>query len=1790
MGGGVQTMSKIDRRIVEMRFDNDQFEKGVSVTMRTLETLKDNLDFGKDVKKMSGLSDISKNLDLSGVATGVDNIASRISTMGIIGKTVIEEMTKGALNFAKKTFDMSIGQIISGGKSRALNLEQAEFMFKGLGVDHEKALESSGKSVLGTMYGMDEAAKLGSQFAASGVDVGDAMFYALRGVAGVSAMTGSEFPEIGRIFATIAGNGRLMGDQLNQFGARGLNVAAIIAKEMGISEEAVRKLVSQGKISFEDFSQSMYEAFGEHATNASGLFSGAVAHAKAALARIGGDFAPSLFDGMRDVLLELRHFIDKIRDILEPFIPGFEALMARVSKAGVKMLESFDASPITGVVNSVVNVFKALWSITKPIGQAFKDIFPKVAIDTAVQFTDAIAEFTSKMILSEFSSKALREVFKGLFSVASLLVDVFVAIWHALEPVRKALGALATLGLKLISWVAQAVTGFIKFVKWTQIIEYALKPLTWALNLIVDSFIWLGKQVYLTFASFKDSALYSGITKLIDIFKRFGNATKDVMVKASGNIKKHLGTMKDSTITNMNKIRDKFNDSKLKTAITRVTDNIVDFGKKTIKATAEAASGTKGKLKVIGSSFAGMFKDIDFSPLTTKFSALSKFIKDWAGKAKVAMEPYVRWMGEQLVTLTGKFMDHIRALESSDFAKFFGKVVEKAKDLTKALFDSTEGLRNFGKRTFEALKESENLVGFLKSLWEILKDVGTEFKVYAERLKETVTQSQAFQEIIKPMWEALQRGADTAKESIGEVIEKTGELAREAPNNISTFVSNFISNIKPLQKIKIFGKFLLDPTKDIVESMKNFSYNAITAVGKGLDNIWNKLSDILDSSSLKNLLNVMLTGAVTLVLLEFKRLMSGFRKISDSVSGSITAFGGVFTSISKVLKDLQKKVKADALKSIAIALAILVGSIVALSLIEPKKLKGAMQAMTELFLQLAIFLAVLDKVSVSGSPKKIMGIAVLIFSLAVSVSILARAIRKIDEDTKGMDGISGGLLTTIVLFAGIITSINNIKVPAINLMTLAAMLVFVESVRQLSKVVRKLAKLDSADLMKGLAGVVILIIAATNAFKDLDKMENIGFGSAAMVLAFAGAITILASAVKKLGGLDLAELSKGLVGVLTIMTGLALALNVMADTDMEPGKMLGMAGMILAVAGAVTMLSLAVEKFGEMDTSSLIKGLIAVTALIAGLTIAMNLMPTDLTGGLAILGIALALRVLVPVLERLSDIPFDKLLKGIGGLVLVFAALGVVGLLLAPVAPVLLTLGLAVAAFGLAVGLVLGGIGLFIAALIKFSGLSAVEMAAIITAFGLFVAAIPEIFAQFVEALADASPRIKDAFIIIAQETLDGLRTILPDFMLFLQELFDAMMTFLETNTPRFFEVLGVFVNELFDFLEEVAVPRTIQLVQAIIVGLITAGGELIGQLWTWIKGQWEKYTTWYDGKVEEAKEQVRTMVSNMVSTVKEKAGDFVEAMKSLPSKGLAKIKEWWGKFKTWASDTVDKMKTGISERASSFVDGVKELPTKALAKIEEWWAKFKLWAITLVANIVKGIFERGDDVGDSVTDIMDSAFAVAEKVADGFKAIGGFIVGGIRAGIEGAKSIGGAIKGVIDRGVAAAKKHAGIESPAKMFIPLGRFMSEGIAVGVTRFAGSVSGAMVSTVDKAKQTVIDVLGDISSLIDDDPDFNPTIRPVVDLDDARRALDSLFDDDPIIDTSTNASQIRAVDMSTNDISKDVPTTTDTTTEGDTVIENHYEVHATIREESDIRKVSEDLYRLQRRELRGKGIPT
>lgn len=439
-------MSKtIDQKVVEMRFDNAQFEENVSTSMSTLEKLKQSLNFDGAAKSFENIEQAANNVSFDKIASGVEALENRFSTMGIAGMRVIGNMTDAMIRFAKKGINFVTESIVQGGKKRAMNLENAHFQLQGLLKDEaavQAIMKNVNDSVDGTAYSLDAAAKVASQYAATGMRAGDKMFSALRAVAGVAAMTNSEYEETGEIFTTVAGNGRLMGEQLNQLASRGLNAAATLATYLNKSESEVREMVSKGKISFETFAAAMDDAFGEHAKKANETFTGAMSNVKAALARIGALFISPLIEQNGAFVKLFNTLRVKINDIKTAIIPIADSVTKTVMNMANKLSDFIAKIDVKMLIESLKNSFEGLMSIIKPIKEAFREIFPPITAQQLNKIIERIRDLTAKFKLNDKQSAKLKSTFKGLFSVIKLGVSV----------VTKIVSAVATLVGKLFGF------------------------------------------------------------------------------------------------------------------------------------------------------------------------------------------------------------------------------------------------------------------------------------------------------------------------------------------------------------------------------------------------------------------------------------------------------------------------------------------------------------------------------------------------------------------------------------------------------------------------------------------------------------------------------------------------------------------------------------------------------------------------------------------------------------------------------------------------------------------------------------------------------------------------------------------------------------------------------------------------------------------------------------------------------------------------------------------------------------------------------------------------------------------------------------------------------------------------------------------------------------------------------------------------------------------------------------------------------------------------------------------
>lgn len=422
-------MSSIDERIVRMEFQNSQFERGIASTQ-------------------DALAGLSRSLD-------GETLGNKFSALGAIGFSGLQRLTNSVIDAGARMGSALIAPIIEGGKKRSLNLAQAKFQFQGLGMDVEATMADASYAVDGTAYSLDVAAKAAAQFGASGVQSGDDMKAALRGIAGIAAMTGNGYEDISDIFTKVAGQGRAMAEDFNRIGGRGVNAYAVLAESMGTTEQAVRQMTTEGKISFDIFSKALNDAFGEHATKANETYVGSLANVRSALGRIGADYYTPHFEKMRQVFVASIPVVNAIRQAIQPFISGllqFENIgydgIINFMNTLSNVFGSTDPEHLgAGILilrTAIQNITTSLLNIVRPIKQAFSQIFPPATEAQIMNLIRGFSDLTRIFRVTDQQSELLRKTFAGFFAIFSMIGQVisFVGklIWSALKPVIDSMG------------------------------------------------------------------------------------------------------------------------------------------------------------------------------------------------------------------------------------------------------------------------------------------------------------------------------------------------------------------------------------------------------------------------------------------------------------------------------------------------------------------------------------------------------------------------------------------------------------------------------------------------------------------------------------------------------------------------------------------------------------------------------------------------------------------------------------------------------------------------------------------------------------------------------------------------------------------------------------------------------------------------------------------------------------------------------------------------------------------------------------------------------------------------------------------------------------------------------------------------------------------------------------------------------------------------------------------------------------------------------------------------------
>ena len=187
----------IDQRVVEMRFDNQHFEKNVQTSMSTLEKLKQSLNLTGASKGLESINAAAKNNNMGALGTSIEQVQAKFSALQVMGVTALANITNSAVNAGKRMVSaLTIDPIKTGLQEyetqiNAVQTILANTQSKGTNIDDvNAALEELNKYADKTIYNFTEMTRNIGTFTAAGVDL-DTSVSAIQGIANLAAVSGS---------------------------------------------------------------------------------------------------------------------------------------------------------------------------------------------------------------------------------------------------------------------------------------------------------------------------------------------------------------------------------------------------------------------------------------------------------------------------------------------------------------------------------------------------------------------------------------------------------------------------------------------------------------------------------------------------------------------------------------------------------------------------------------------------------------------------------------------------------------------------------------------------------------------------------------------------------------------------------------------------------------------------------------------------------------------------------------------------------------------------------------------------------------------------------------------------------------------------------------------------------------------------------------------------------------------------------------------------------------------------------------------------------------------------------------------------------------------------------------------------------------------------------------------------------------------------------------------------------------------------------------------------------------
>ena len=492
-------MSSIDERAVRMKFDNAQFQSGVSSTLSSLDKLKRGLNFKGGTESLSNLDRAAKGISFESLAQSVQSISGRFSALSVVAITALSNITNAAINAGTQLAkSIMITPIMDGFREYETKMGSIQTIMANT-AKHGTTLETVNRELEAlntyaddTIYSFGDMTKNIGLFTNAGLKVEDST-QMIKGFANAAAASGTDANRMsGAAYQLSQGlsAGRLtlmdwnslvnagMGNNNMQQGLIDIATATGDLQEKtgkntlttnefrdslqkgwvttdvmstylrimaGDIDEAEMKTLGLTEAQVNSFVQQAQTA--EEAATKVRTWTQLVGATQEAVGSGWGQTFELLFGGFNEAT--------ELFSSMAEALTGKQGFLTLMTEGRNKVLKEFvDLGGRTDIIKGLTNTFDGVVQVVRTIGEAFRQIFPPTTGAQLKALSAAFLSFTERLKMGSETADNLKRTFAGVFAIFSIgwqiikaVAGAFVDIVGALLPAGDGfLGITASVG------------------------------------------------------------------------------------------------------------------------------------------------------------------------------------------------------------------------------------------------------------------------------------------------------------------------------------------------------------------------------------------------------------------------------------------------------------------------------------------------------------------------------------------------------------------------------------------------------------------------------------------------------------------------------------------------------------------------------------------------------------------------------------------------------------------------------------------------------------------------------------------------------------------------------------------------------------------------------------------------------------------------------------------------------------------------------------------------------------------------------------------------------------------------------------------------------------------------------------------------------------------------------------------------------------------------------------------------------------------------------------------------